>query len=178
MKHTLLLLLISVISLPALAQFSPSKTAPELPRSEETGDIAYEGMWDVDYEDPAHLYEDIHRWFLAYFKNPHGVMKEKDAENFIIKGEHAFYLYRMVKKTKAKSGLIKYRLEMWADEDANFHYRLYHINLDKNVYWGAEKFYNKSDKNYKQNFNFLEQIDVQMNDILSSLKKNLRYTEE
>lgn len=158
--------------------FGKDEEKIELPIDPETHMVSYTETVDADTS-ADRLMERALVWVEHYYKNPTGVLQEKDHENNKIKCRHQFFSYNEDKKGRqtGRGPKIDYTLTIETFQ-GKYKYEITRINPKQSTYFGIESWI-EDPKKYDYAQAYLKQIDKFMNDLIPDLKKWMKpYVEE
>ena len=163
-------LLVVFISLQIVLCYS-SRGQANLPIDEKTGKAVYTEVVQVPETDHAELYARALNWFQTFFPNPASVIKEKDALNGKITGQHGMYIFKTLKdKTQFKAGQVKFMVEIQVKE-GRYKYQVDDIFKFDSPKVYIEEWLDESAPDKEAQFGYLKQVDTQINDMIGSLKE-------
>ncbi len=138
----------------------------------EAGKVIYSEVVTQDGESTKILYERCLGWFNSFYKNPTGVIKEKDVDQKIIgKGNFHLYIEDPKSGTKSRAGIMAYTIEVSVKE-GRYKYDITRINKKAQSFYGIEKIITANEKEYKYAYaSYLIQTDKNLKDLISNLKK-------
>lgn len=168
MKTINLILLLSTLSLPLMAQ------RPNFPIDEETGMITYKEV----VEEEGTKQEFFNRaigWINEYYKNPVNVTKTRDPESGLIKGLHRIKIKNIDEEgNETDAGVVQYRFTLGL-KDGRYRYILTEFSLKQGSKIPVEKWLNKDDPQYNSNWDqYLTQINDFAESWIASLKKGMQ----
>lgn len=140
----------------------------ELPIDEESGRVSYEAILDMEGTKSELYYRSVD-WFSVFYKNPKGVIKEKDLGKGKITAKHKFMLQIKDDKGVNKDvGFIIYSLKIWTKDD-KYRYKITDIHLQYTVYYGIEEWMKPDHEDAANNNKKLSNIDSYIQEIIASL---------
>lgn len=114
-------------------------------------------------------------WFYSFYKNPKGVIKEENKENYRIVGKSIFNIYDYPDKDGYKKyyGQIQYTINtQYKDERVKI--EITNINLKSTSYFPIEKWLDKNSPYYsKKNYYYLQQIDEELRRVIKEFESYL-----
>lgn len=131
MKNTLTLIMLAMMSMPALAQKSKLPEYPPMPVDKDSKLITYDGVSKVDGKSSGELYDRAFEWVKGYYKNPMEKLRKQDRDNGEMEVFARFPIYAYDKKgakTTSQAGLIQYTLTLQF-KDGRYRYVITNINL-------------------------------------------------
>lgn len=171
MRRIALLMLI-VISFSSFCQ--ETQTAAQVPVDQDTHQIMYrevvsqEGVKDI-------LYNRAAEWLRVYYINPTSVVRVLDKVNGKIEGTGRMNIVFKDKDGSSRNaGLILYELKL-EFKDNKYRYTLTDFNLKGESRSPLEKWLNKSDPAYNEQWDtYLYQVDTVMQRLTKSLKAGMQ----
>lgn len=128
--------------------------------------------------DPAYLYNKAIEWFGFYYLNPQSVYSVQDKENGRIEGLGRMKIYYddPAAGVRRDGGMILYQIKIEL-KDNKYRYTLTDFNLKGASRFPIEKWMNKSDPAYNQNWDsYLYQVDTTMQRLVTTLKEKMQPT--
>jgi hypothetical protein len=121
------------------------------------------------------LYNRAAEWLRVYYVNPTSVVKVLDKVNGKIEGTGRMNIFYTDKDGTARNaGLVTYELKL-EFRDNKFRYTLTDFNLKTESRSPLEKWLNKSDPAYNEQWDiYLHQIDTTMQRLVKSLKAEMQ----
>lgn len=121
------------------------------------------------------LYNRAAEWLRVYYVNPASVVKVLDKVNGKIEGTGRMnIIYTEKEGTSRNAGLITYELKIEI-RDNKYRYTVTDFNLKNESRFPLEKWLNKSDPAYNEQWNaYLYQIDTTMQRLVKSLKAGMQ----
>ncbi len=170
----IILMAFCLIASSSFAQKS-SYVAPQMPVDEETKLITYSGVVDVPNTNKAELYKRCLGWFMATYKNPGEVIREKDSVGLKVVGKPRFRIYNEAndKGVKMDGGLVQYTLTV-ANRDNKYKYTFTEINWKQTSYFPIEKWVEQKDRFVQNNYYLYQTDSVARLDIIPSLEKAMK----
>jgi hypothetical protein len=171
MKKIILLMLV-IIPLHSFSQ--EAQPAVQVPVDQDTHKIMYrevvsqEGVKDI-------LYNRAAEWLRSYYVNPTSVVKVLDKVNGKIEGTGRMNIFYTDKDgTSRNAGMILYNLNL-EFKDNKYRYTLFDFNLKSESRSPLEKWLNKSDPAYNEQWDvYLYQVDTTMQRLIKSLKAGMQ----
>ncbi len=145
-----------------------------LPIDEKTQKVLYTEVVQVSDVKQTELYDRVSGWFKSYFPNPSSVIKEQDAINGTISGQHAIYIYKRLPDGKEhKSGQVRYTIELMV-KDGRYKYTISDIFRLQTPKIYIEAWMDEKSGFKEENFAYLNQVDAHMKEMISNLKKAMQ----
>ncbi len=165
-----------VLAMMSARLFAQQQTpAPNLPVEPDSKKIMYREVVEQEGT-PDHLYDKAIEWFGYYYTNPQSVYNIQDKVNSKIEGVGRMKIYYMDEKAGVRrdGGLILYQIKMDFKEN-KYRYTLTDFNLKGNSRFPIEKWMNKKDPAYNQNWDsYLYQVDTTMQRLISTLIEKMK----
>jgi hypothetical protein len=130
--------------------------------------VNQEGKQDILYDRGA-------SWFSSFYKSPVSVLKIQDKVNGKIEGNGRFSIYYFDEQgNKRDGGIVAYDIKLELKEN-KFRYTLVNFNLKTTSKFPLEKWLNKSDPAYNQQWDvYLYQVDTTMQSLVRNLKEGMK----
>lgn len=166
-----------ILSVIFAAQFFTITTAqnsyPNLPKDSETGLVLYEEVVEVQGINKDSLYNRALNWFYTFYKNPNGVLQEKNQQEGKLFGMPAYKIDKVDEKgIKQKGGIVKYSIYVFL-KDGKYKYKIEKIHWDMPSYYGIEKWFDEKSPQKKDFVQYLQQTDTYFTDLILSLKQGM-----
>lgn len=178
MKKIGLFALFTLFCFWSIAQRTQPLEKPVLPLDEETQKITYKEVVQV-VGTPQELYDRAVEWATKEFKNTSEVFKLEDRENGILEMRSSVRIY-----SKAKDGspffknIVYYRFKIEC-RDGRYRYIINEFNERVTAAFPIEIWFNTDDPKWQpSHFDYLKQVDQQINDLILSLNKGMLPKEE
>lgn len=163
-------LLILIFSLLTVFRYE-SAAQVSLPIDEKTGKPVYTEVIQIPETDHAELYGRALNWFKTYFPNPTSVIKEQDALNGKISGQHGIYIFKTLKDGQEfKSGQVRYTIEIQVKE-GRYKYQVDDIFKLATPKVYIEEWRDESSPDKEAQFGYLKQVDTQIKEMIGKLKE-------
>lgn len=162
---------------PATLVFSQKTeyTEPKLPVDEETKLITYSKVVDFEATKDS-LFKKGKRWFVNYYKNPAGVIKEEDTEKGVIAGKHQVKILNPADKKgiQTMKGIVRYSVTTYY-KDNKAKITITGINIESSSYTPVEKWLDKNAADFTtKNYYYLAQVDSLMKDVTNHFEKFIK----
>jgi len=168
----IIITVLSIISLSAYSQKGEEYPEVNVPIDSETKLITYSNVVEFG-ANKDELFEKANAWFHSYFKNPTGVIRERDAAKGEIMGKHQMRIFNPHDKkgVQTMKGIIMYSVTVQT-RDNRARIILNEFNIRSNSYTAIDDWADKSSRNYSNlNNYYLEQIDKEMKELLDNFNK-------
>jgi len=155
-----------------IVSYSSISYSQELPIDENSKLITYTEVVNTEGTADA-IFSKVHRWFFAYYKNPHNVVKES-ANNKISARPRFKILNPPDKKgVQTMGGIVLYTFTVMVKE-GRYKYVITNIEWKQNSKFPIERWTDKSSPSYKTKYNFyLTQVNDEINKTLTKLKASV-----
>jgi hypothetical protein len=178
-KQIIVILALMYVSTTLFGQFwKKEEVDVDFPIDSITHKVTYEEIVEADTSSDR-LMERAVVWIEHFYKNPHGVIEEKDHEKDFIALEHQFYVWNLDRKDQKESRgpRILYDMNIYA-MDGEYRYKITKIRRSSRSYFGIEEWINNPDE-YDFAQEYLPQINDFFLDLIKDLKKWMKpYVEE
>lgn len=163
-------LIITVISLFILNY--AAKAQASLPIDEKTGKTVYTEVVQVEGANQTELYDRALNWANTYFPNPGSIIKEKDAVNGKISGQHGLYIFKTLKDQEQpfKVGQVKYSFDIKV-KDGRYKYQVDDIFKYASPKVYIEEWLDEKSSDKEANLGYLKQVDTQIKELIAKLKE-------
>lgn len=176
-KYFGFLILVLTFSFNCMAQKNEAIEAPSFPLNDDNTLITYKKVVD-EKGTKDELYERGLAWFKKFYKNPTDVIREKDKENYKIKGIARFETSVQEKDLKTIKKTIEYTITL-EFKDGRYRYTISNFNIKSLSYFPLERWLNKKDAQYSTGNNpYLVQVDDYVIKLLDSLEKEMQEKEK
>ena len=148
-----------------------------LPVDPETKKITYKDVVTQEGT-PGYLYDKAIQWFNYYYLSPASVFAVQDRVNGKVEGLGRLRIYNSDIKTGTHTdgGIVTYQIKI-EFKDNRYRYTLTDFNLKLASRYPIEKWMNKGDPLYNQNWDaYLYQVDTTMQRLVSTLKEKMKPT--
>ncbi len=148
------------------------KAQASLPIDEKTGKTVYTEVVQVEGAGQAELYARALNWANTYFPNPAGVIKEKDALNGKISGQHGLYIFKTLKDQEQpfKAGQVKYTFDIQV-KDGRYKYQVDDIFKIASPKVYIEEWLDEKSPDKEAQFEYVKQVDTGIKELIAKLKE-------
>jgi hypothetical protein len=143
-----------------------------IPIDKETGHVVYTEVVNVNGTSAEDLYKRMYYWFRTFYVNPSSVIEADSRPSAYIKGKHAVIVYDTINGKANKHGLVKYTIEV-AAKDGRYRYTINEIFYDVVPKLYVEKWLDDKAPNKLVNYNYLNQVDSFMGNLVTKLKATM-----
>lgn len=147
-----------------------------VPVDSATKRITYSKIIELTEVNKDTLYNRGKRWFFSYFKNPYGVIREENKNEYKIMGKHQIKILNPPDKKGIQSmrGIVQYTIiTQFKEKKARI--ILTDFNLKETSYFPLERWLDKSSVYYSnKNYYYFEQINKEMNSIINNFEQFMK----
>ncbi len=164
-----------ILSSAALFAQKPTKDLPEpdLPIDERTNLVTYQDVVKQEGT-PAVLYERAKKWVKKYYKNTNEVIKKDDAEHYVLEMRSSVRIFSKQKDgTMLPKNVVYYNFKLEC-RDNRYRYTITNFNEKAAAAAPIENWF-KTDSPYwsPSQYDFLNQIDEQIKELINSLEEGM-----
>lgn len=163
-----------------MAQKKSDPTWPELNIDSKTNLISYSEVPTVDGVPASDLYDRAYGWIKTYYKNYAEKLRKSDKDAGEIEVFARFPIYAYDKKgvkTTSRQGLVQYTLTLMF-KDGRYKYEITKLNHKSASYQPLEKWLDRDDTNATNHAYYLTDVDAELKQVISSLKKAMTTSPE
>lgn len=177
MKISFLLITLTILSMPAMAQQSKLPEYPPIPVNKDSKRITYDGVGKVDGKSSGELYDRAFEWMKTYYKNPMEKLRKQDRDNGEMEIFARFPIFAYDKKgakTTSQAGLIQYTMTLQF-KDGRYKYIITNLNMKATSNqpidaWFTDK---ENDPNADNHVYQLIDIDNEMNVLIKDMTEKI-----
>lgn len=177
-RFTLLVLFLSVAMLGfAQKKNTTTQPAPDMPVDDETQLITYQEVIQENGTAKV-LYDRAIKWAKSFYHNPAEVIKEQDAQNFVLKMRGSVRIYSHLKDgSKITKNVVYYNFTIQCRE-GRYRYTITDFNEKATAACPIEKWMNPEDTKWDPEcYLNLQEVDDQIKELLSSLVDGMQPVE-
>ncbi len=145
---------------------------PSLPIDSSTKTITYTKIFQVNASKDS-LYRKGKQWFMLYYKNPTGVIRQDNPQEGTIMGKHQIKILNPVDKNGIQTmrGIVQYTITT-NYKDNKVRIVINEINLKGTSYTPIEKWLDTSSSDFTtKNYYYLEQMDKEMKNTVQQFEE-------
>jgi len=173
MKRSLFGLLLVLIMSVGFAQKEKELKTPDLPINEDTKLVTYQDVI-TQKGSPQELYDRAMIWVKKFYKNTGEVIKKSDRDAGVIEMRSSVRIFSILKDgTRSPKNIVYYNFRLECRQD-RYRYTITNFNEKATAAAPIEVWLDKTHlKWHSGQFEYLNQIDVQIRELIESLEEGM-----